>query len=64
MSGEWSEAEAAAFAKLAGLSHLPREDLERLARIGATVAEAGRNLPRQPGKSDEPAGIFRVPVQG
>lgn len=56
----WTEEAVRAFAAAHGLAHLPPEQMRRLVVVAQRAAAAGAAIPRQPEKSSEPAGVFRV----
>jgi hypothetical protein len=55
-----SLAEAQAFARRIGLTWVAPEDIERLREAMATIADAGRVVPRPSSKFDQPAFVFSV----
>lgn len=60
----WTPEQAAAYAAVYGLSPPPdKAELERLCAMGERVAATARSIARMPFKSDEPASVFKVPLQ-
>jgi hypothetical protein len=57
-----TEDEMRRFAERHGLMALRAEDLARMAELSVRVAATGLSIARMPEKSDEPAGVFRVPL--
>ncbi len=61
MSG-MTEAETRAYAEQHGLRTLTPEQLGRMRELAERVTTTGLAVPRQAEKSDEPAGVFAVPL--
>ena len=62
MTTPWTPEEIASFAARYGLSDLSPEMLDRMREIADKVAAASAAIPRMPRKDDEPAPVFRVPL--
>ena len=54
--------ETRSFAERHGLHALAPEHLQRMRELSVKAAATGQSIPRMPNKSDEPAGVFRVPL--
>jgi hypothetical protein len=57
-----TEDEMRLFAERHGLISARPEDLARMAALSVRVAATGLSIGRMAEKSDEPAGVFRVPL--
>ena len=62
--GEMTDAEMRAFAERHGLRGLTPEQAGRMRELAGRVTAAGLAVPRMAEKSDEPAGVFAVPLLG
>lgn len=62
--GGMTDAEMRAFAERHGLRGLTPEQVGRMRELAGRVVTTGLAVPRMGEKSDEPAGVFAVPLPG
>lgn len=58
----WTLPEIETYAARHGLTGLDAAALERMRALADRVASTARALPRMPRKDDEPATVFRLPL--
>jgi hypothetical protein len=58
-----TEDEMKVYAARHGLTEARAEDWARMAALSVRVAATGLSIARMAEKSDEPAGVFRVPLR-